>query len=159
MAARKARAARRRGEELDGVGKKIGHKINSIQPAECSLLLGSNISRRSPLRGRVGSFSRGGRNNGTLYRAPGAQSQHPYIIIHAGKKSRGHLCRALRLGDGGTFEAPRVFRIKYFSKSIERLRLVRVSKLQRFAKLHFRKPRLFSVAKTIATFHIRRTTV
>lgn len=40
-------------------GQKIGHKINSIQPAECSLLLGSNISRRSPLRGRVGSFSRG----------------------------------------------------------------------------------------------------
>lgn len=88
---------------MDGVGwsgQKIGHKINSIQPAEYSLLLGSNISRRSPLRGRVGSFSRGGRNNGTLYRAPGAQSQHPYIIIHTGKKAGGTFAERKRLGDG-----------------------------------------------------------
>ena len=31
----------------DEVGKKIRHKINSIQLAECSLLLTGNISRRS----------------------------------------------------------------------------------------------------------------
>jgi len=84
--------------ELDGVGKKSGIKLTVYsqhrerereRERECSLLLGSNISRRSPLRGRVGSFSRGGRNNRTLYRAPGAQSQHPYIIIHTGKKAGG----------------------------------------------------------------------
>lgn len=95
-------------------GQKIGHKINSIQPAECSLLLGSNISRRSPLRGRVGSFSRGGCNNGTLYRAPGAQSQHPYIIIHTGKKTGGTFAKRK---DWGTAKLSRYrkFRIKYFS--------------------------------------------
>jgi len=56
-------AGRKRGEEgeVRWSGQKIGHKINSIQSAECSLLLGSNISRRSPLRGIVGPFSRGGR--------------------------------------------------------------------------------------------------
>lgn len=88
-----------RGEGKGGVrwsGQKIGHKINSIQPAEYSLLLGSNISWRSPLQGRVGSFSRGGCNNGTLYRAPDAQSQHPYIIIHTGKKAGGTFAKLCR---------------------------------------------------------------
>lgn len=52
---------------------------------------------------------------------------------------------------GGAFEAPRVFRIKYFS-NVSRDYVLSVSKLQRFAKL---RPEVMIVfAKTIATFHI-----
>lgn len=74
--------------------KKIRHKINSIQLAECSLLLADNISRWSLLRTereRV-RFSSGVSNNGTLYPAPSAQ---PTSIHHHSywKKTWGHLWR------------------------------------------------------------------
>lgn len=79
--------------------KKIRHKINSIQLAECSLLLADNISRWSLLRTereRV-RFSRGVSNNGTLYPAPSAQ---PTSIHHHSywKKTWGHLWRRILEG-------------------------------------------------------------
>lgn len=62
MPAERRTGEERRGQGEEGVrwsGQKIGHKINSIQPAECSLLLGSNISRSSPLRGEWVSVLQG----------------------------------------------------------------------------------------------------
>lgn len=111
-------AGRGRGEEGEArwSGQKIGHKINSIQSAGWSLLLGSNISRRFPLRGRVGSRSPGeGTNNGTLYRAPGARSQHPYIIIHTGKKAEGTFAAPPKVGGARGYRRHQVFRIKHLA--------------------------------------------
>nr|KAF7429113.1 hypothetical protein H0235_005511 [Vespula pensylvanica] len=56
------------------------------EAAEPSLLLGSNISRRFHPAGREGSFSRGVFTTMEPFTQPLAPSQHPYIIIHSGKK-------------------------------------------------------------------------
>ncbi|XP_076240722.1 uncharacterized protein LOC143183150 [Calliopsis andreniformis] len=83
--------------------KKIQHKINSIQLAECSLLLARQyFTSVSPAtRGREGSFSKGGCATMEPFTQPLAPSQHPYIIIHTGKKPGGTYAMVY---DGGAFE-------------------------------------------------------
>jgi len=74
---------------LDGVSKKSGIKLTvySLQNAVCCSAV---IFHEGLPCGAEWVRSPGeGANNGTLYRAPGAQSQHPYIIIHTGKKAGG----------------------------------------------------------------------
>lgn len=104
----------RRGGELDGVGKKSGIKLTvySLQNAVCCLAV--IFHEGLPCGAEWVRSPGGGCNNGTLYRAPGAQIQHPYIIIHTGKKAGGTFAKRK---DWGTAKLLRYrkFRIKYFS--------------------------------------------
>lgn len=104
----------RRGGELDGVGKKSGIKLTvySLQNAVCCLAV--IFHEGLPCGAEWVRSPGGGCNNGTLYRAPGAQIQHPYIIIHIEKKAGGTFAKRK---DWGTAKLLRYrkFRIKYFS--------------------------------------------